>query len=323
MENYDCLVSDNVPLFLNAEHYPDLPVPEELDAGDDEARELKPAALEHFDDAIRLYLNEIHKTKLLTAPEERELAARIEKGDQAAREIMILSNLRLVVNIVKRYKNRGLPLLDLIEEGNLGLIKAVEGFKLSKECRFSTYATWWIRQAVERAVMNQSRTVRLPVHISEAIAKIRRVTREFQNMMNREPTLSEVAATLEVDEEYVRGMMTHLKKTCSIDQPFGVQSDYSLIDTLEDKTSVAPDKQIEGANTYELVSKLIEKFSATEQMILTLRFGLNDGEPQTLETIGRSIGVTRERIRQIEGNLLAKLRKHMESCDVMSYCKVV
>jgi RNA polymerase primary sigma factor len=324
MESYQSLPSDEASHFLHGEPDPDLleqGANSRTDPdGEDEGEEVKAAPAEHCDDAIRLYLNEIHKTKLLTAVEEKELAAKVELGDRAARDKMIVSNLRLVVNIVKRYKDRGISFLDLIEEGNLGLIKAVEGFRLSKECRFSTYATWWIRQAVERAIMNQSRTVRLPVHVSEAISRMRRATREFQNQMKREPTIAEVAEALSQDVSHVLHLMTLLKKTCSIDQPIGAQSGYSLIDTLEDKSRNSPDNQIEGHNTYELVSGLIDKFSSTEKMILRLRYGLDDGEPQTLETIGQCVGVTRERIRQIENKLLSRLRKLVGERDVMSYC---
>jgi RNA polymerase primary sigma factor len=278
-----------------------------------EEDEIKPPEVEHFDDAIKLYLREIQKTKLLSADEEKELAQRIAKGEKAARDRMIESNLRLVVKISKRYINRGLPFLDLIEEGNMGLIKAVERFKLSKECRFSTYATWWIRQSIERALVNQSRTIRLPVHVSDDINKMLRVTRELVQKMNREPSVKEIAAEMEVNTAYVRRLMVLLKKTYSIERPMGENNDYFLIDTIEDTSTVSPAELLEEVNKYELVATWFETLSDSEKRILTLRFGLDDKEPQTLDTIGRSFGVTRERIRQIETKSLEKLRRIVES----------
>ncbi len=268
---------------------------------------------EHFDDAIKLYLREIQKSKLLSADEEKELAKRIAKGEKQARDKMIESNLRLVVKIAKRYINRGLPFLDLIEEGNMGLIKAVERFKLSKECRFSTYATWWIRQSIERALVNQSRTIRLPVHVSDDINKMLRVTRELVQKLNREPTVKEVSAEMEVNAAYVRRLMVLLKKTYSIERPMGENNDYYLLDTIEDTSTVSPAELLEDLNKFELLSAWFENLSDSERRILALRFGLEDKEPQTLDTIGHSFGVTRERIRQIEAKSLEKLKKIVES----------
>ena len=285
---------------------------DELEPVEVEVERVKSAAAEHFDDAIKLYLREIQRTKLLTAEEERELAAKIDLGDKAARERMIVSNLRLVVKISKRYLNRGLPFLDLIEEGNVGLIKAVERFKLSKECRFSTYATWWIRQAIERALVNQSRTIRLPVHVSDEINKMLRTTRDLAHKMNREPSIKELADTLDMNVTHVRRLMVLLKKTFSIERPMGENQDYSLSDTIEDTSTVSPAALLENLNKYELVSKWFETLSESEKKILTLRFGLYDHEPQTLDTIGRSFGLTRERIRQIESRSLDKLRQIVE-----------
>lgn len=292
------------------------PDPEALACEEEaEEEEVKAPEEEHFDDAIKLYLREIQKTKLLTAEEEKELARRIAKGEKSARDKMIESNLRLVVKIAKRYINRGLPFLDLIEEGNMGLIKAVERFKLSKECRFSTYATWWIRQSIERALVNQSRTIRLPVHVSDDINKMLRVTRELVQKMNREPSVKEVAAGMEATPVYVRRLMVLLKKTYSIERPMGENSDYFLIDTIEDTSTVSPAVLLEDVNKYEMISRWFETLSDSEKKILTLRFGLDDKEPQTLDTIGRSFGVTRERIRQIEAKSLEKLRKIVESTE--------
>ena len=291
------------------------PEPEALEHEEDVEEEVK-VPEEHFDDAIKLYLREIQKTKLLTADEEKELARRIARGDKAARDKMVESNLRLVVKIAKRYINRGLPFLDLIEEGNMGLIKAVERFKLSKECRFSTYATWWIRQSIERALVNQSRTIRLPVHVSDDINKMLRVTRELVQKMNREPSVKEVAGAMDATPVYVRRLMVLLKKTYSIERPMGENNDYFLIDTIEDTSTVSPAVLLEDVNKHEMVTKWFETLSDSEKKILTLRFGLDDKEPQTLDTIGRSFGVTRERIRQIEAKSLEKLRKMVESTEM-------
>ena len=271
---------------------------------------------DHSDDAIKLYLKEIQKTNLLTAEQERDLAQRISEGDSAARDRMIESNLRLVVKIAKRYMNRGLPFLDLIEEGNMGLIKAVERFKLSKECRFSTYATWWIRQSIERALVNQSRTIRLPVHVSDDINKYIKISRELIHQLNREPQPKEIAEAMGVDPAYIRRLMVLVKKTYSIEHPMGENNDYSLMDTIEDTSSVDPAALIEDLNRFAHVSDWLSGLSENEQEILALRFGLNDREPQTLDTIGRRFGVTRERIRQIEAKSLEKLRKIMEEKDL-------
>ena len=266
-------------------------------------------------DAIKLYLKDIQKTNLLTAEEERALARRIDDGDMAARDHMIESNLRLVVKIAKRYMNRGLPFLDLIEEGNLGLIKAVERFKLSKECRFSTYATWWIRQSIERALVNQSRTIRLPVHVSDDINKLIKISRELIRVYNREPQVAEVAEAMGVEPAYVRRLMVLLKKTYSIEHPMGENSDYSLIDTIEDSTVVNPLELAEWLNKYQLIADLLATLNDNEKEIIALRFGLNDRDPQTLDTIGRQFGVTRERIRQIEAKSLDKLRTLLAERD--------
>ena len=263
-------------------------------------------------DAIKLYLKEIQKSTLLTAEEERELAGLIAKGDEAARARMIESNLRLVVKFAKRYMNRGLPFLDLIEEGNMGLIKAVEKFKVSKGCRFSTYATWWVRQSIERALVNQSRTIRLPVHVADDINKFVKVSRELVQRLKRDPSLEEISEVMGVDVTYVRRMMILLKKTYSIEHPMGDNNDYSLIDTIEDKNQVDPGSMIEDLDRFAHVLEWMDDLTETEREILALRFGLDDREPQTLDTIGQKFGVTRERIRQIEAKSLAKLRKTLE-----------
>jgi RNA polymerase primary sigma factor len=283
------------------------------EADDDDAEtELPAAVLESFDDAIKIYLRDIQRTPLLTPELEKEVARQIEKGDMLARNRMIESNLRLVVKIAKRYINRGLPFLDLIEEGNLGLIKAVERFSLAKECRFSTYATWWIRQAIDRALVNQSRTIRLPVHVSDDINRMAKATRKLSHELQREPHPHEVAEEMNIKLAYVRRLMTLLRRTCSMETPIGDGSDYFLIDTIEDTSMVAPLELLENIDRFEQISAHFNRLSESEQKILILRFGLNDKEPQTLDTIGKSFGVTRERIRQIEAKSLEKLYNSMK-----------
>ncbi|HEY3307914.1 MAG TPA: sigma-70 family RNA polymerase sigma factor [Desulfuromonadaceae bacterium] len=283
---------------------------EEVEEDADEKLPL--AELESFDDAIKIYLRDIQRTPLLTAELEKECARAIEKGDKAARNKMIESNLRLVVKIAKRYINRGLPFLDLIEEGNLGLIKAVERFSLAKECRFSTYATWWIRQAIERALVNQSRTIRLPVHVSDDINRMLKNTRSLSQALQREPTVQEIAEAMNAKVHYVRRLMTLLRRTCSIETPIGDGNDYFLIDTIEDISMISPSELLENISRYERISENLDCLTENEQRILTLRFGLDDKEPQTLDTIGQSFGVTRERIRQIEAKSLEKLKRASE-----------
>ncbi len=260
-------------------------------------------------DAIKLYLKDIQKSQLLTAAQERELAGKIAAGDEDARARMIESNLRLVVKIAKRYVNRGLPFLDLIEEGNMGLIKAVEKFKVSKGCRFSTYATWWIRQSIERALVNQSRTIRLPVHIADEINKLNKITRELIHTLKRDPSMEELAEAMGVTPAKIHKMLVVLKKTYSIEHPMGDNDDYSLIDTVEDKNLADPASTIEDVDLFMHILELMNDLTETERQILVMRFGLDDSEPQTLDTIGKVFGVTRERIRQIEAKSLTALRK--------------
>lgn len=283
-------------------------IPDDECSEEDIEEDILTAELERFDDAIKIYLRDIQRTPLLNAVAEKELAQKIEKGDDAARNKMIESNLRLVVKIAKRYINRGLPFLDLIEEGNLGLIKSVERFNLAKECRFSTYATWWIRQTIERALINQSRTIRLPVHISDDIGRMIRMSRKLSQELNREPTIQEIADAMQAKIQHVRRLLTLLRHTCSIEAPIGDGNDFTLIDTIKDSSMTPPSEQLENINIFELISHHFNKLSEHEQKILTLRFGLDDNEPQTLDTIGQQFGVTRERIRQIEAKSLAKLR---------------
>ncbi len=268
------------------------------------------------DDAIKIYMRELQKTRLLSAEEERELGLRIKNGDAAARERMIESNLRLVVKIAKRYMNRGLPFLDLIEEGNLGLIKAVDKFDAQRGFRFSTYGTWWIRQAIERALINQGRTIRLPVHIAEDVNKMIKTAREIQRDAKRDPQTAEIAEAMGVAPAYISQLMVMVRKTYSIEHPMGDGSDYTLIDTLEDATTIDPSAHAEERQKFALIEEWMQNLNDNEREILALRFGLNDRSAKTLDSIGQQFGVTRERIRQIEGNSLEKLRDKLQQADM-------
>ena len=275
-------------------------------------------SFEHVEDAIRLYLREIRETPLLTADEEKELATRYAAGDRAARDRIIEANLRLVVSIAKRYNNHALPLIDLIEEGNLGLIKAVERFRPEKGFRFSTYASWWIRQAIERAMVNQGRTVRLPVHVAGELSKMLRVARDLGQELDREPTAREIAATLGKPVSYVQHLQELNTRNCSLEKPLGAEGDYQLLDTLADTSTDTPFSRLDSEDILGQVASWIASLKEREREILILRFGLDDEEPQTLEAIGKRFGVTRERIRQIEVRSLTKLRKASKTSDIMT-----
>jgi len=259
-------------------------------------------------DTIRSYLKEIRKSPLLTFDEEQELAKRIVKGDEAARQKMIESNLRLVVNIGKRYINRGLPFSDIIEEGNLGLMKAVEKFKYEKGFKFSTYASWWIRQSIERAIINQTRTIRLPVHIAESINSFMSVLGPLIQNLGREPSVEEVAEKMNVEVEEVRKIRQIIRKTYSLDRPLGDKDENSLKDIIEDTAILSPAKTTEGIKRREEIIKWLDLLKEMEKEIILMRFGLDGSEPRTLEVIGKQFGITRERVRQIEATALSKLR---------------
>jgi len=259
-------------------------------------------------DTIKIYLREISAIPLLTPEEEVALAKRVEKNDASAREKMIESNLRLVVSIAKRYMNRGLPFLDLIEEGNIGLIKAVERFQYKKGFKFSTYASWWIRQAIERSIVNQTRTIRLPIHVDEKINRLVRVLREQIQVKGREPTVDEMAEVMDTTVEKIKEVMQVVRSTQSLDMPIGEKQENSLKDVIEDTSILSPDDIVEGIKRHEMISVWLEKLTENEKNVVILRFGLEDGDPMTLEKIGEEFGVTRERIRQIESSALKKLR---------------
>ncbi|GKU79701.1 RNA polymerase sigma factor RpoD [Paenibacillus sp. L3-i20] len=261
-----------------------------------------------INDPVRMYLKEIGRVPLLSADDEIELAIRIENGDEEAKRRLAEANLRLVVSIAKRYVGRGMLFLDLIQEGNMGLIKAVEKFDHQKGFKFSTYATWWIRQAITRAIADQARTIRIPVHMVETINKLIRVSRQLLQELGREPTPEEIAVEMELSTEKVREIMKIAQEPVSLETPIGEEDDSHLGDFIEDQEALAP----ADAAAYELLKEQLEDVLDTlterEENVLRLRFGLDDGRTRTLEEVGKVFGVTRERIRQIEAKALRKLR---------------
>ncbi|MDQ0088445.1 RNA polymerase primary sigma factor [Paenibacillus anaericanus] len=261
-----------------------------------------------INDPVRMYLKEIGRVPLLSGDDEVQLAVRIQNGDEEAKRRLAEANLRLVVSIAKRYVGRGMLFLDLIQEGNMGLIKAVEKFDHNKGFKFSTYATWWIRQAITRAIADQARTIRIPVHMVETINKLIRVSRQLLQELGREPTPEEIAAEMELTVEKVREIMKIAQEPVSLETPIGEEDDSHLGDFIEDQEALAP----ADAAAYELLKEQLEDVLDTlterEENVLRLRFGLDDGRTRTLEEVGKVFGVTRERIRQIEAKALRKLR---------------
>lgn len=259
-------------------------------------------------DSVRMYLKEIGKVRLLTAREEVQLAKKIEAGDIVARASLVEANLRLVVSIAKKYVGRGMLFLDLIQEGNLGLIRAVEKFDYKRGYKFSTYATWWIRQAITRAIADQARTIRIPVHMVETINKLIRAQRQLLQKLGREPAPKEIAKKLELSVEKVREIMKISQEPVSLEAPIGVEEDSHLGDFIEDTEVEAPSDAASFTMLQEQLHEILKKLNDRERKVIQLRFGLQDGHPRTLEEVGREFGVTRERIRQIESKTLGKLR---------------
>jgi RNA polymerase primary sigma factor len=274
------------------------------------------------DDSVRLYLREIGKIPLLNAEEELALAQRVVAGDKEAKDQMAEANLRLVVSIAKRYVGRGLDLLDLIEEGNTGLLRAVEKFDPDKGFKFSTYATWWIRQAITRAIADQARTIRIPVHMVETINKLLRTQRRLTQELNREPTNAEIAKEMEIDEAKVEHIMKIKQDISSLDASIRDDEEESVLaDFIEDEDTITPEESATGQLLKEQVKDMLGALTEREQKILKLRFGLEDGKQHTLEEVGQEFSVTRERIRQIEAKALAKLRKHKDARKLHDYIK--
>lgn len=274
------------------------------------------------DDSVRLYLREIGKIPLLNAEEELALAQRVVAGEKKAKDKMAEANMRLVVSIAKRYSGRGLDFLDLIQEGNTGLLRAVEKFDPDKGFKFSTYATWWIRQAITRAIADQARTIRIPVHMVETINKLLRTQRRMTQELNREPSIEELAKELEMEPEKVEYVMKIKQDITSLDAGVGRDGDEEdsvLKDFIEDEESATPEESAASQLLKEQVQEILSTLSDREQKIIKMRFGLDNGKSHTLEEVGQEFAVTRERIRQIEAKALAKLRKHKDSKKLHDY----
>ena len=272
-----------------------------------------------IEDPVRMYLKEIGKVPLLTAEEEVDLAKRMADGDEEAKKRLAEANLRLVVSIAKRYVGRGMLFLDLIQEGNLGLIKAVEKFDYHKGFKFSTYATWWIRQAITRAIADQARTIRIPVHMVETINRLVRTSRQLLQELGREPTTEEIAARLDLPVERVSEIMKMSQEPVSLETPIGEEEDSHLGDFIQDDNVLVPQDAAAFTLLHEQLMEVLLTLTEREQKVLRLRFGLDDGRPRTLEEVGKQFNVTRERIRQIEAKALRKLRHPSRSKKLKDY----
>lgn len=307
---YEYLESHNIVILNLSDDEPDDSILLEMEQDEDISilEDVSTATSAMSDDPVKLYLKEIGSYPLLSINEEIELAKKIETGDEHAKRILAESNLRLVVSIAKRYVGRGLSFLDLIQEGNLGLIKAVDKFDYTKGYKFSTYATWWIRQAITRSIADQSRTIRIPVHMSEVINKTYRISRNLLQELGREPTEQELATAMNLPIEKIREILKVSADPISLDTPIGEEDDSHLGDFIKDETIVGPEEAAAYSVLQDQISKLLDTLTEREQRVLILRFGLKDGRTRTLEEVGKEFNVTRERIRQIEAKALRKLR---------------
>ena len=304
---YDTLESQGVEI---VEDFDDITIDDE-ELAKAEGIELEPgmgADGVAIDDPVKVYLKEIGRVPLLTPDEEVDLAVRISNGDEAAKKRLSEANLRLVVSIAKRYLGRGMQFLDLIQEGNLGLIKAVEKFDYTKGFKFSTYATWWIRQAITRAIADQARTIRIPVHMVETINKVKKVSSQLLHANGREPSAEEVAEELDMPVDKVREIMRVAQEPVSLEKPIGEEEDSHLGDFIPDDDAPAPADAASHTLLKETLSSVLDSLTPREEKVLRLRFGLEDGRSRTLEEVGKEFNVTRERIRQIEAKALRKLR---------------
>ena len=318
-KNGDALAGDSddkdEPLLdLNIDLMAEEPTAEDLEEVEpedlDEAMNLESISL---DDPVKLYLKEIGRVPLLTTDEERELAEKILEGDEKAKKRLTEANLRLVVSIAKRYVGRGMHFLDLIQEGNVGLIKAVEKFDHTKGFKFSTYATWWIRQAITRAIADQARTIRIPVHMVETINRLKKVQSQLLHENGSEPSEDQIAEAMEMPVERVREIMRVAQETVSMETPIGPEEDSRLMDFIRDEDALAPDDAALKTITNEDIDSVLKTLTPREEAVIRLRFGLEDGRCHTLEQVGEQFQVTRERIRQIEAKALRKLRHPVRS----------
>ena len=272
-----------------------------------------------INDPVRMYLKEIGRVSLLTGDEEVALAERIEQGDETAKQELAEANLRLVVSIAKRYVGRGMQFLDLIQEGNMGLMKAVEKFDYRKGFKFSTYATWWIRQAITRAIADQARTIRIPVHMVETINKLIRIQRNLLQDLGREPTPEEIGAEMDIVTDKVRDILKIAQEPVSLETPIGEEGDSHLGDFIEDNEAISPADSAAYQMLKEQLESVLDTLTDREENVLRLRFGLEDGRTRTLEEVGKVFGVTRERIRQIEAKALRKLRHPSRSKQLRDF----
>ncbi len=319
------LDADSLDELYNAFNENNIAIISESDQGDDESGGrilLDDNALTKdltINDPVRMYLKEIGQIKLLTLEEESELADRIMAGDENAKNTLAEANLRLVVSIAKRYVGRGMLFLDLIQEGNIGLMKAVDKFDVSKGYKFSTYATWWIRQAITRAIADQARTIRVPVHMVETINKLARVQRQLTLELNREPSEEELAKKMGTSVEKVREIYKISQDPVSLETPIGEEDDSHLGDFIKDERNLSPEEFATNEMLKDEISQVLETLTEREENVIRLRFGLEDGKPRTLEEVGQMFGVTRERIRQIEAKALRKLRHPSRSRKLRDY----
>ena len=308
---YTYLIDHGVELMEGEEHKH--PPHEQPQLAEEEKMPKLDLTVEPSLDSLRLYLREIGKVPLLTADQEVYLAKRIERGDMSAKTQMIEANLRLVVSIAKSYLGRGLSFLDLIQEGSLGLIRAVEKFDYRKGYKFSTYATWWIRQAVTRAIADKARTIRIPVHMVEKLNKVVHIERQLVQRLGREPRPDEIAEELEMTTAEVREILRMAQHPVSLEKPIGEEEESELGDFVQDEQAESPDVQASLSLRREDIERALDSLPERERKVIELRFGLNGGQPCTLEEVGRAFGVTRERIRQIENNTLKKLESLPEA----------
>lgn len=322
---YDFLEKNHVDVLrtedeedLDPEFFEDNDPEKESEISDEDIEFAVPDGV-NIDDPVRMYLKEIGKIPLLSGEEEIELAKRMEEGDEEAKHKLAEANLRLVVSIAKRFAGRGMQFLDLIQEGNLGLIKAVEKFDYRKGYKFSTYATWWIRQAITRAIADQSRTIRIPVHMVETINRMIRTSRQLVQELGQEPTIEQIAERMELPVERVQEIQKISQEPVSLETPVGEEEDSHLGDFIQDETTAVPVDQATLMLLHEQLEEALESLTERERQVLKLRFGLADGRPHTLEEVGKEFQVTRERIRQIEAKALRKLRHPSRSKKLKDY----
>ena len=307
---------DHLDLIEDIDYEKESVIAEEVKA---EALDLSAPKGVSIDDPVRMYLKEIGKIPLLSPEEESELARRMDEGDETVKQLLVEANLRLVVSIAKRYVGRGMLFLDLIQEGNLGLIKAVEKFDYKKGFKFSTYATWWIRQAITRAIADQARTIRIPVHMVETIHKLIRISRQLMQELGRDPSPEELAQKMEMPVEKVREIQKISQEPVSLETPIGEEEDSHLGDFIPDEDAPAPAEAAAYSLLKEQLDEVLMSLNEREQKVLRLRFGLEDGRARTLEEVGKEFEVTRERIRQIEAKALRKLRHPSRSKKLKDY----